>query len=117
MLAMMIKQTDRRAPSSRPSPAPVADEALPRRTPSMLRRYVRLLSGVLLLVVALGGIALELVLVTNLRDRLSHLVPASLHTALIVVLDGVAGLWVLAVVLGCLVIGVMSLALVFTRRD
>lgn len=113
---MMTKQTDRRAPTSRPSPAPVADEAMSRRAPSMLRRYMRLLSGLLLLVVALGGIALELVLVTNLRDGLSHLVPASLHTALIVVLDGVAGLWVLAIVLGCLVIGVMSLALVFTRR-
>jgi uncharacterized membrane protein YdbT with pleckstrin-like domain len=115
---MMTDQTDRRAPSSRPSSVHAADqtdETMPRPAPSMLR-FVRLFGGLLLLVVALGGIALELILVTNLRDALNHLVPASAQTALVVVLDGVAGLWVLAVVLGCLLIAVMSLALVFTRR-
>jgi len=79
-------------------------------------RYIRLLSGLLLLAVALGGIVLELALATNLRESVNQLVPASLHVVLLVTLDSIAGLWVLAVVLGCLFTGVMSLALVFTRR-
>ena len=79
-------------------------------------RYIRLLSVLVLLVVALGGIALELALATNLRESVSQLVPASLHAVLLVTLDSIAGLWLLAVVLGCLLTGAMSLALVFTRR-
>lgn len=80
-------------------------------------RFIRLLSGLLLLAVALGGIVLELALATNLRDSLSQLVPASLHVVLLVTLDAIAGLWLLAVVLGCLLTGAMSLVLVFTRRE
>ena len=79
-------------------------------------RYIRLLSG-LLLAVALGGIVIEMALATNLRESVSQLVPASLHVVLLVTLDSIAGLWLLAVVLGCLFTGVMSLALVFTRRE
>jgi hypothetical protein len=80
-------------------------------------RYIRLLSGLLLLAVALGGIVIEMALATNLRESVSQLVPASLHVVLLVTLDSIAGLWLLAVVLGCLFTGVMSLALVFTRRE
>ena len=80
-------------------------------------RYIRLLSGLLLLAVALGGIVIEMALATNLRESVSQLVPASLHTALLVTLDSIAGLWPLAVVLGCLLTGAMSLALVFTQRE
>ena len=79
-------------------------------------RSIRLLSGLLLLAVALGGVVLELALATNLRESVSQLVPASLHAVLLVVLDSIAGLWLLAVVLGCLLTGAMSLVLVFTRR-
>jgi hypothetical protein len=79
-------------------------------------RYIRLLSGLLLLAVAFGGIIIELALATNLRESLSQLVPASLHAVLLVALDSIAGLWLLAVVLGCLLTGAMSLLLVFTRR-
>ena len=80
-------------------------------------RFVRLLSGLLLLAVALGGVILELALATNLRESVSQLVPASLHAVLLVTLDCIAGLWLLAVVLGCLLTGAMSLVLVFTRRE
>jgi hypothetical protein len=80
-------------------------------------RYVRLLSGLLLLAVAFGGIVIELALATNLRESASQLVPASLHAVLLVTLDSIAGLWLLAVVLGCLLTGAMSLVLVFTRRE
>ena len=80
-------------------------------------RSIRLLSGLLLLAVALGGVVLELALATNLRESVSQLVPASLHAVLLVVLDSIAGLWLLAVVLGCLLTGAMSLVLVFTRRE
>lgn len=79
-------------------------------------RFIRLLSGLLLLAVALGGVVLELALAANLRENISQLVPASLHAVLLVMLDSIAGLWLLAVVLGCLLTGAMSLALVFTRR-
>jgi len=79
-------------------------------------RYIRLLSGLLLLAVAFGGIVLELALAINLRESLGQLVPASLHAVLLVALDSIAGLWLLAIVLGCLLTGAMSLALVFTRR-
>ncbi|HEY1387137.1 MAG TPA: hypothetical protein VGF38_01235 [Ktedonobacterales bacterium] len=84
--------------------------------PSTLRS-IRLLSGLLLLAVASGGIVLDLALATNLRESVSQLVPASLHAVLLVTLDSIAGLWLLAVVLGCLLTGAMSLALVFTRRE
>ena len=80
-------------------------------------RSIRLFSGLLLVVVALGGIVLESALAANLREGLSHLAPASLHAVLLVTLDSIAGLWLLAVVLGCLLTGAMSLALVFTRRE
>jgi len=80
-------------------------------------RYIRLLSGLLLLGVAFGGIALEHALATNLRENVSQLAPASLHTVLLVTLDIIAGLWLLAVALGCLLTGAMSLVLVFTRRE
>jgi hypothetical protein len=80
-------------------------------------RSIRLLSGLLLLAVALGGVVLELALATNLRESVSQLVPASLHAVLLVVLDSIAGLWLLAVVLGCLLTGTISLVLVFTRRE
>lgn len=80
-------------------------------------RFIRLLSGLLLLAVAFGGIIIELALATNLRESLSQLVPASLHAILLVTLDSIAGLWLLAVVLGCLLTGAMSLVLVFTRRE
>jgi len=79
-------------------------------------RYIRLFSGLLLLAVAFGGVIIELALATNLRESISQLVPASLHAVLLVTLDSIAGLWLLAVVLGCLLTGAMSLALVFTRR-
>jgi hypothetical protein len=79
-------------------------------------RFIRLLSGLLLLAVAFGGIAIELALATNLRESLSQLIPASLQAVLLVTLDSIAGLWLLALVLGCLLTGAMSLALVFTRR-
>ena len=79
-------------------------------------RYIRLLSGLLLLAVAFGGIIIELALAANLRESISQLVPASLHAVLLVTLDSIAGLWLLAVALGCLLTGAMSLALVFTRR-
>jgi hypothetical protein len=79
-------------------------------------RFIRLLSGLLLLAVAFGGIIIELALATNLRESISQPVPASLHAVLLVTLDSIAGLWLLAVVLGCLLTGAMSLALVFTRR-
>lgn len=80
-------------------------------------RSLRLLSGLLLVTMALGGIVIELALATNLREGLSHLVPTSLQAILVVTLDSIAGLWLLAVVLGCLLTGAMSLILVFTRRD
>ncbi len=80
-------------------------------------RFIRLLSGLLLLAVAFGGIIIELALATNLRESLRQLVPASLHAVLLVTLDSIAGLWLLAVVLGCLLTGAMSLVLVFTRRE
>lgn len=79
-------------------------------------RLVRLLSGLLLLAVAFGGILIELAVAANLRESVSQLVPASLHAVLLVTLDSIAGLWLLALVLGCLLTGAMSLALVFTRR-
>ncbi|HKW21258.1 MAG TPA: hypothetical protein VJO13_07785 [Ktedonobacterales bacterium] len=79
-------------------------------------RYIRLFSGLLLLAVAFGGIIIELALATNLRESISQLVPASLHAVLLVTLDSIAGLWLLAVVLGCLLTGAMSVALIFTRR-
>jgi hypothetical protein len=79
-------------------------------------RYIRLLSGLLLLAVAFGGIVIELALAASLRESLSQLVPASLQAVLLVTLDSIAGLWLLAVVLGCLLTGAMSFALVFTRR-
>jgi hypothetical protein len=79
-------------------------------------RFIRLLSGLLLLAVAFGGIIIELALATNLRESISQPVPASLHAVLLVTLDSIAGLWLLAVVLGCLLTGAMSLALVFTQR-
>ncbi|HEY1390106.1 MAG TPA: hypothetical protein VGF38_16335 [Ktedonobacterales bacterium] len=107
-----------------------ADGTLPRATPAssaaltekprhppLALRYMRLLSGLLLLAVASGGIIIELALATNLREGPSQLVPASLHAVLLVTLDSIAGLWLLAVVLGCLLLGVMSLVLVFIRRE
>ena len=111
------------------APATLADETLPQATPvssvpltekprhpPLALRHIRMLSGLLLLAVAFGGIIIELALATNLRESISQLVPASLHAVVLVTLDSVAGLWLLAVVLGCLLTGAMSLALVFTRR-
>lgn len=83
--------------------------------PSWLR-LLRLLSGLLLLAVALGGALVELILVTNLRDDLGHLLPVSLQTLATFAFDGIASLWLLAVVLGCLLIGAMSLWIALTRR-
>lgn len=54
--------------------------------------YIRLLSGLLLLAVAFGGIIIEMGLATNLRESISQLVPASLHAVLLVTLDSIAGL-------------------------
>lgn len=54
--------------------------------------YIRLLSGLLLLAVAFGGIIIEMALATNLRESISQLVPASLHAVLLVTLDSIAGL-------------------------
>ncbi len=79
-------------------------------------RLVRLLSGMLLLAVALGGVLVERILVTNLRDGLGHLFPASFQTLATFAFDGVASLWLLAVVLGCLLTGAMSLWVALTRR-
>lgn len=79
-------------------------------------RLVRLLSGMLLLAVALGGVLVELILVTNLRDSLGHLFPASFQTLTTFAFDGIASLWLLAVVLGCLLTGAMSLWVALTRR-
>jgi hypothetical protein len=122
---MMSKQTDGEAPS--PSLSMKPDEPTePQRAPSITDdtsphapawlRYLRLLSSAALLAVALGGIALEFALVTNLRDNLGRVMPLSLHMVLVVLLDALAGAWLLAVVLGCLVAGAMSLTLVFSRR-
>jgi hypothetical protein len=79
-------------------------------------RLVRLLSGMLLLAVALGGVLVERILVTNLRDGLGHLLPASFQTLTTFAFDGVVSLWLLAVVLGCLLTGAMSLWIALTRR-
>ena len=94
----------------------MADNQRTSRGRPPILRSIRLLSGLLLLAVALGGVFLELALATNLRQSVSQLVPASLHAVLLVALDSIAGLWLLAVVLGCLLTGAMSLVLVFTRR-
>lgn len=126
---MLSEQTGGGAPRL-PSSAPTADETPPVTTPvttsvrpvttpvpaPLALRYVRLLSGVLLLAVAFGGILLELVLVTNLREALGPVMSPSLHALLVVTLDALAGLWLLALVVGCLLVGAMSLSLVLTRR-
>lgn len=88
----------------------------PRRPAPLTARSTRLLSGSLLVAIALGGVALVSIPVANLRNHLSHLPLTSLHTLVVVALDGFMVAWLLAVVLGCLLVGAMSLTLAFTRQ-
>lgn len=112
---------DETSPATTPVTTPAATSVRPAPTPlpapaPLALRYVRLLTGVLLLAVAFGGILLELVLVTNLREALGRVLPLSLHAMFVATLDALAGIWLLALVIGCLLVGAMSLALVLTRR-